>query len=144
MPGPAGAGSERQLATWLREFLSTTLTGSAGELARECARTDFSLDQAPGDSLAVRDTFRDDLHLSLEQLARRNEQLLRLADGLTRLPEDQRTVLKLKFLQGLPLAEICQQTGHSRVAVAGLLFQGSKALRGLMNDPGGPGKLDPP
>jgi RNA polymerase sigma-70 factor, ECF subfamily len=65
-------------------------------------------------------------------MAARDEQLLRLARALARLPHDQRFVLELKHLHGLSVAEICEQTGHSKASVVGLLYRGLKALRVLL------------
>src|SRR5258708_1317072 len=75
-----------------------------------------------------------DREFSPEEMARGNEELLRLATALARLPDDQRAVLELKHFQGLTLAEICEQTGLSKPSLVGLLFRGVKALRVLLDD----------
>src|SRR5437762_1352259 len=61
--------------------------------------------------------------------AERNERLLRLADALARLPEDQRRSVELRHLQGLPLAEIAARMERSVDAVVGLIHRGLRALR---------------
>jgi RNA polymerase sigma-70 factor (ECF subfamily) len=79
-----------------------------------------------------------------EEAAARNEQLLRFTRALARLPDDQRDVLELKYLHGLPLAEICEQTGRSKPSVAELIFRGVNALRDLVDGPGaGPDRGHP-
>src|SRR5207244_12725007 len=74
---------------------------------------------------------------SPSQRAVRCEELLRLAAALTRLPEDQRQVVELHHLKGLPVAEVAAQMARSRAAVVGLLFRGLKKLRQLLRDGGG-------
>jgi RNA polymerase sigma-70 factor (ECF subfamily) len=90
------------------------------------------------------DEFMPDSQLPPEQLIQRNEQLQRLNAALAQLPEDQRTVLELKFLQGCTVAEICERTRRPGLSVAGLLFKGSKALLSLLSDAKRPGDTGQP
>jgi RNA polymerase sigma factor (sigma-70 family) len=62
----------------------------------------------------------------------RNEDLLRLADALTRLPEAQREAIVLHHLQGCSLAKTAHTMGKTDAAVAGLLHRGLKKLRQIM------------
>ena len=64
----------------------------------------------------------------------RHEQLLRLAEALAGLPEDQRTALELKHLRDVPVSEISRMMGKSPAAVASLLYRGLKTLRDLLAD----------
>ena len=73
---------------------------------------------------------------SPSERAVRGEELLRLAQALARLPEDQRRVVELHYLKGLPVAEVAEQIGRTRPAAVGLLFRGLKRLRELLRDPG--------
>jgi RNA polymerase sigma-70 factor (ECF subfamily) len=52
------------------------------------------------------------------------------------LPEDQRRVVELHHLQGLPVAEVAQLIGRTRPAVVGLLFRGLNKLRELLPERG--------
>ena len=61
--------------------------------------------------------------------------LVRLADAMEALPEDQRRTIELKHLQGLPLVEVARQMNRSVPAVAGLLFRGMRALRTDLGQP---------
>jgi RNA polymerase sigma-70 factor (ECF subfamily) len=72
--------------------------------------------------------------LSPEVIASHNADLLWLREALSRLPDEQRTVLELKFLHGLSMAEICERTGRSKPSVVGLLYRGTKTLRQMSVD----------
>jgi RNA polymerase sigma-70 factor (ECF subfamily) len=63
-----------------------------------------------------------------ERLGRQDE-LLRLAQALEKLPDAQREAVELHYLQGLPLADVSTRMGRTRPAVAGLLQRGLTALR---------------
>lgn len=65
-------------------------------------------------------------------LAARKEELLRLADGLDRLPECERDALIAHYVLGLPLSEVADRLGRSAKGAAGLLFRGKLRLRTLM------------
>jgi RNA polymerase sigma-70 factor (ECF subfamily) len=65
----------------------------------------------------------------------RNEQLVRLAQALMRLPEDQRLAVELHHLQAMSLADIAACMGRSRDAIAGLVFRGLKNLHTLLVEP---------
>ena len=60
-----------------------------------------------------------------------DDQLLRLRSMLAQLPEDQRRVLELRYLNGCLLSEICSQTGYSRRFAVEMLYRGTKSLRAL-------------
>lgn len=65
----------------------------------------------------------------------REEQLLRLADGLARLPEEQRCAVEWHHLQGMPVAQVAAQMGRTPTGVASLIFRGLKKLRQLLSEP---------
>jgi RNA polymerase sigma-70 factor (ECF subfamily) len=62
----------------------------------------------------------------------RQERLLELAEAMGRLPDDQRTALELRYLQGFSMAEVCRQMGRGTSSVANLLYRGLKGLRGQL------------
>lgn len=66
----------------------------------------------------------------------RGESLVRLAQALAVLPEDQRRVIELHHLKGLTVAAVAVEVGRTRPAVAGLLFRGLKRLRELLAEGG--------
>ena len=61
---------------------------------------------------------------SPSQKASRDEQLLRLADALIGLPDDQRRAVELRHLHGLATVEIARRMDRTVAAVGGLLQRG--------------------
>ncbi len=128
--------SEAQLVVWLRTILANTLANALRTLARGKG-AERSLDQALEESSARLAAFVADQQLSPEQSAAREEQMLRLAAALGRLPPDQRFVLEMKHLRGCSVSEICELTGRSKSSVVGLLFRGLKKMREHLARPDG-------
>lgn len=60
------------------------------------------------------------------------EAVAALMSSLARLSDDQRTVVRLRFLEGRSVAEIAQRLGKSEPAIHMLCHRGLKALRTLM------------
>lgn len=73
-------------------------------------------------------------HSSPSQRAIRGEEVQRLVAALAALPPDQREAVRLRHLEGQPLAEIARQLGRSLTATAGLIKRGMKALREHLRD----------
>ena len=123
--------STAEKAAWLRQILANTLANAVRDLTRE--RRDVGLERSLEASLNESSSRLEGWlaagQASPSQLAARNEQLLRLASALDRLPEDQREALLLKHMQGLSVAEIGERLGRSRAAVASLLRRGLRELR---------------
>jgi RNA polymerase sigma-70 factor (ECF subfamily) len=128
-------GSEpAEMAAWLRRMLACNLADAWRALKRgkrDLAR-EQSLEAALAESSARVEVWLAAEQSSPSQQAAQNEQLLRLADALTTLPEPQREAVVLHYWQELPLAEVAEQMGRSPASVAGLLQRGLKALRGLL------------
>lgn len=130
--------TEAEKLAWLRAILASVLAAAARRFearARDVARErslegDLELSSSRLECLLAAD------QSSPSQRAVRCEELLRLAAALTRLPEDQRQVVELHHLKGLPVAEVAAQMGRTRAAVVGLLFRGLKKLRRLLRDGG--------
>jgi RNA polymerase sigma-70 factor, ECF subfamily len=66
----------------------------------------------------------------------RQERALKLTAALGKLPEDQREAIVLQHWRGCTLAEIAEEMGRTRDAVAGLLRRGMRQLRAGMQDLG--------
>src|SRR5262249_13129702 len=127
-------GDDSALAAWLRQALVNNLRDARPALRRDKrdVRRAESLDQAGGQASARLAGMLAAADSSPSERAVRNEELLRLADALTRLPEAQREAVVLHHLQGCPLAETARRMGRTDAAVAGLLHRGLKRVRELM------------
>jgi RNA polymerase sigma-70 factor (ECF subfamily) len=132
--------TEQQLAAWLRTILANTLANALRSLDRRKGDVERSLEMTLEESSVRLERWLSDGRLSPEQIAAQNEQLLRLAEALAQLPDDQRQVLELKHLRGCSVADICQQTGRTKASVVGLLFRGMKKLRVLLGESGRSGR----
>jgi RNA polymerase sigma-70 factor, ECF subfamily len=120
----------RQLA-WLRRALCNNLTDEVrklGAAARDVSR-EVSLEAGLEQSAVRLEAWLASEESSPPERAMRNEQLLRLAEALERLPEDQRAAVELHHLKGRPLVEVAEVLGRSKGAVATLLFRGMTRLR---------------
>lgn len=128
--------TEAEKLAWLRTILANVLAAAlrrfqskARDIARERSlEGELDLSSSRLECLLAAD------QTSPSQRAVRCEELLRLAAALTRLPEDQRQVVELHYMKGLPVADVAEQIGRTRAAVVGLLFRGLKKLRRLLHE----------
>src|SRR5262245_48065918 len=130
---------EAELLAWLRRILAHNLFNEARRFAarqRDASR-EVSLEQMHqglerssltlGRCLAANDP-------SPSSLAVRDEAALRLAETLARLPEDYRSVIVLRVLEGLSAEEVGQHMNRSAGAVRMLQMRALAALRELLNE----------
>jgi RNA polymerase sigma-70 factor (ECF subfamily) len=62
----------------------------------------------------------------------REEAAMAMLDALAQIPETQAEAVRLRYMEGLSLAEICERMGKSETAAAGLLKRGLRKLREIM------------
>jgi RNA polymerase sigma-70 factor (ECF subfamily) len=125
--------SEAEQAGWLRRILANTLIDAARKFGRELA-LGRSLEQAVHESSVRLEAWLAAEQSSPSELMQRQEQLLRLADALAQLPEDQRAAVELHHLRDASVAEIAALLDRTEASVAGLLRRGLKKLRELLNE----------
>ena len=126
--------SEAEYRAWLRAILARLLTDAARRHGPAPAGRAQSLERALDESSQRLERWLAADASSPSQGVMRQERLLELAEALGRLPEDQRTALELRHLQGLSVGEVCRRMGRGTPSVANLLYRGLKALRERLGD----------
>lgn len=126
--------TEAEWLAWLRAILANALAAAArrfGALSRDLAR-ERPLEEALAQSSSRLEALLAADHTSPSGRAVRHEELLRLTGALGQLPEDNRRVVELHHLKGVPIADIAREMGRTPPAVVGLLYRGLKRLRELL------------
>jgi RNA polymerase sigma-70 factor (ECF subfamily) len=115
------------VAAYLRRILGHNLVDAVRR--HQAGRRDVHLEQSLERSSLRLESWLADDHSSPEQKLARQEELRELAAALNGLPEDQRTAVELKYLQGESVADIAVQMKRSEEAFGGLLRRGLAQLR---------------
>jgi RNA polymerase sigma-70 factor (ECF subfamily) len=126
--------SEAEYRAWLRTILARLLADAARRQGPEQVGRGQSLERALEESSQRLEQWLAADESSPSQGLMRQERLLKMAEALGRLPDDQRTALELRYLQGLSVAEICGRMRRSTPSVANLLYRGLKGLRERLGD----------
>jgi RNA polymerase sigma-70 factor (ECF subfamily) len=71
---------------------------------------------------------------SPSQRAMQGEEARRLARALEQLPEEEREVLRLRYLEGWTLQQLCAHTGMTKDALVWLMKRGMKEMRKLLDE----------
>jgi RNA polymerase sigma-70 factor (ECF subfamily) len=127
--------SDAERAAWLRAILANHLALSMRQYGQQGGGRMRSLQDALDHSSARLGAFLAADQSSPSDALVRAEQAVRLAAALAQLPEDQRTAVELRHLQGLSVPDVGKRMDRTVPAVAGLLHRGTKALRALMEEP---------
>jgi RNA polymerase sigma-70 factor (ECF subfamily) len=126
--------TDAELGGWLRRILAGYLAQTLRDYSRQ--KRNVGLEQSLEKALEESSSFLEAL-LSSEagmpsHLADRQEQLLRLAGALARLPADQRRAVELRHLQEFAVAGIAAEMGRTPGSINGLIRRGLQRLRKLL------------
>lgn len=128
--------TDAERAAWLRKILTCNLADAIRHQRR--AKRDVSrqrsLEVEIDGSFRRAESWLAVSQPSPSQRVEQKEELLRLADALTQLPEAQRDAVILRHLQGMSLSEVASQLHRSEAAVAGLVYRGLNKLHDLLDD----------
>jgi len=128
--------SEAEMAAWLRQILAHNLADAFRAAGREKrdVRRQRSLEAALDESASRLERWLTADQSSPSQQAQRNEEAVRLARALAKLPEAQREAVVLRHFEERSLADIAAHLGRTPAAVVGLLQRGLKTLRELLQE----------
>lgn len=125
--------SDAELRGWLRAILAQQLALIARKRGRRPVRV-HSLESSLEQSSARLESLLASDECSPSEDAMRAERLVELAMALAALPEDQRTAVELRYLQGLSVSAVAERMARTTVSVTGLLYRGTRALRQRMGE----------
>jgi RNA polymerase sigma-70 factor (ECF subfamily) len=128
--------TEGELVKWLQEILHNTFRDKVREAYSQKRNLDLeaSLDAIIAGSSQRLDRLLADNRKGPAEQAEQRELLLRQAQAINSLPDDQRQVVELRDLQGLSVKEIAERLGRTEKAVAGLLLRGRERLRRALTE----------
>lgn len=123
----------KELAAWLRIILMNILRDTLRKERR-------SLDEQKLEQDLEMSSIRLDRWLECDELTPRRKMLrqeafLTLADALVQLPNDQRTAVELRYLEGRTIREITEIMDRSAASIGGLLQRGLMTLRETFKSP---------
>ena len=125
--------TDAELRGWLRAILAQQLALIARKRGRRPVRV-HSLESSLEQSSARLESLLASDESSPSRDAMHAERLVALATALATLPEDQRTAVELRYLQGLSVSAVAERMARTTVSVTGLLYRGTRALRQRMGE----------
>jgi len=127
---------DAQKAAWLKQALTNNLADEIRKLtaARRDAGRERSLEAQMAESMSRLERLLPGGCSTPSRQAIREERMLQVARALSALPEAQRRVIELHYLEERPLAEVAEVLGTTRPGAAGLLHRGLKKLRRLLTE----------
>lgn len=122
--------TEEQFVAWLKRILANNISqATQTHMAR---KRSVKRDRALPPQGAISGEGRATETPSRQAIKGESYQLL--CRGLQQLPRDQCSAIRLRYLHGLPLAEIASRLQRSESAAAGLLKRGLRNLRRLLSE----------
>lgn len=125
---------DAEVRAWLRTILANTLIDAARKFVSRPAEQGVSLESALEQSSARLDRWLAADDTSPSGRAMHRERLVQVAAAVAQLPDDQRTAVELRHLQGFPVEAIVELMQRSPASVAGLLRRGLETLRELLGE----------
>lgn len=121
---------------WLSQILTNALATEARKWNRpgRDVKREQAVSQGVDRSSQRLDGLLRDTGLSPDQQAQRAEQLLRLAEALDSLPEDERSAIEMNYLDGLTIENTARVMERSRHRVTRLIRNGLKKLSARLGD----------
>jgi RNA polymerase sigma-70 factor (ECF subfamily) len=123
--------TEAEFRGWLRQILAHHLCHLDRDMHR--GKRDIRREQSMEQKLAQSSMRLEGLLAGDEatpsQHAMVGENIIRLAEAVDGLPEEQSQAIRLHYLEGLKLSEVAQQMEKTTGSIAGLLHRGMKTLR---------------
>jgi len=126
--------SEREFTAWIGQILRRNVTNMVRE--QRAAKRDMNRECEPGldSSASVARIDAPGREATASQRVMKGEMAFHLATIVESLPEGQREAVRMRHLEGLPLAEIAERLNKTTVATAGLIKRGLQALRDVMSE----------
>lgn len=129
-----------EFAGWLRGMLKNNVASALSHHVmtqkRSTKKEVYAGAGGDGDGEDGRDNWIEQMpgaKTSPSGVAVRQEAVVAMMRALHELPETQAEAIRLRYMEGLPLAEIVERMGKSDTAVAGLLKRGLQKLRTLLD-----------
>ncbi|MEX2308950.1 MAG: sigma-70 family RNA polymerase sigma factor [Pirellulales bacterium] len=122
--------TEPELSAWLKQMLRRNIADKVRDnraAIRDLRREQYLDGESPSASITWMQPVGREATPS--QFVIHGEAALRFAAALESLPEDQRTVVRMRYIEGMKLGEITAAMNKTPGAVTGLLRRGQQALR---------------
>jgi RNA polymerase sigma-70 factor (ECF subfamily) len=126
--------TDAERLAWLRTIMANQMADALRKFRRQQGNRERSIEEALEASSARLDAWLAAEQSSPSERIVDQERLLEMAEAMVKLPEDQRTALELRHLQGLSVPAAAAWKNKSPSAVASLLYRGMKSLREMMNE----------
>jgi RNA polymerase sigma-70 factor (ECF subfamily) len=128
--------TDAELAGWLRQILANELAHQMRDnrrAKRDVAR-ERSIQQSVEASSIKLEALLPTKGPAPEDVASKNERIVRLANAIAELPDPQREAIELHYWHHWTLDQIGEKQGRSKSAVAGMIRRGLKGLKGQLQD----------